>query len=90
MEKPILYFVQTRFPGEHEVYSSLKTAAEIIERVSMYDCYDEELIVFDIKDFGNPVPLNVRGTWHKEADPLYIAAYDPNGNVVFSGHGTEH
>ena len=83
------YFTQVR-TDDGSFHNELLTAAEIIHRVSMSDCSEEEFTVFDSAEFGTLIPLNLLGTWHNPNDPLLIKALDPDGHVVFSGYGEDH
>lgn len=87
MEK---FLVQIRFHGDPETYASLMTGNQIIDRVGMYDCYDEELKVYRITEFGNIEEIKVYGTWHDMKNPLYIKGVDSKGEIVFDGFGTDH
>lgn len=84
------FLVQVKFPDDPEIYSRLMTASEIISRVDMHDYYDEDLEVYRINGFGKVEKLRLFGTWHNFDEPLLIKAEDKNGNVVFSGYGTDH
>lgn len=87
MEK---FLVQIKFPDDPEVYSRFMTGYEIVDRVGMYDCYDEELKVYRITEFGNIEEIKVYGTWHNMKNPLYIKGVDSRGEIVFDGFGTDH
>lgn len=86
------YIVQTRWNDgdDAEVYTSMQTASEIVSRVDMYDCYDEDIAVWECDTFGELVPLQIHGTWHCLDDPLYIKATRPDGSIAFDGYGTDH
>ena len=83
------YLVQSRFDDD-EVYTSIQTAGEIIRRIDMTDCSNEELRVYKVDIFGMIEPLEIHGCWHDLKDPLYIKVVDANGNIIFDGHGTDH
>jgi hypothetical protein len=83
------YLVQSKF-DDGEIGISLLTAEEIISRVSMSDCSDEKVLVYDVSSYGTVKQIEVLGTWHNPKDPLYIKAIDKSGNVVFDGYGEDH
>lgn len=83
------YLVQY-FDGDKVVGVEQRTAREIIEAVSMQDCHELQLAVYDMATFESPVLLTIYGTWHEPSDPLYIKVTDNDGNVVFDGYGTDH
>ena len=87
MEK---FLVQIKLPDDPETYSRLMTGHEIVDRVSMHDCYDEELAVYRVTEFGNIEKIEVYGTWHNMKNPLYIKGVDTRGEIVFDGFGTDH
>ena len=69
----------------------VRTKARIISNISMFDCSPYSMYrVYAIKENGDLVPLKIYGTWHNPKDPLYIKLEDPEGNIVFDGHGTDH
>lgn len=72
------------------MYSKLMAGHEIVARVDMYDCYDEELRVHRITKFGNIEEIKIYGTWHDIKNTLYIKGVDPRGEIVFDGFGTDH
>lgn len=82
------YLVQTLIDGE--VYASLHTPGEIISRIDMQDCSNEQIYVYDISKFGKVTRLKVYGTWHDCKKPLYIKITTARGKIVFDGHGTDH
>ena len=82
------YFVQHRF--DDELCISIKTAREIINRVDMSDCSDEEMEVWESTEFGKLTKLTLHGCWHDPSNPLYIKATRPDGSIAFDGYGTDH
>lgn len=87
---PEIFLTQIKIPDDPETYSELLTANEIIGRIDMHDCYDEDLEIFRINEFGKVERLLWYGTWHKFDDPLLIKVVDSNDKVVFFGYGTDH
>lgn len=69
---------------------SLQTPWEIINRVDMSDCSNEEIEVYKIAFGQDPEKLKVLGCWHVADDPLYIAVINNNDQVEFDGYGTDH
>lgn len=82
------YFVQVETADT--IINCVMTEEEIISRVSMRDCSEENLAVFRTKSFGEIEPLKVLGTWHNLDEPLLIEVVDGQGNVVISGYGVDH
>lgn len=82
------YLVQTQY--DSETFVSLLTQVEIVSRISMRDCSDEKMFIYDVSTYGKVKPLAFHGTWHEHKDPLYIKVTDMNGNTVFDGYGEEH
>ena len=72
------------------MFTSMKTASQIIEHISMSDCHDSEIMVYRSSSFSKIEPLTIHGTWHDFADPLYIKVTDADDNVVFDGYGSDH
>lgn len=71
--------------------SCMKTESEIIDMISMSDCYPVEFTVYDVeKKYGEVYKLDVYGTWHDFKRPLYIKVTYENGKVAFDGYGTDH
>ena len=87
--EPNKYLVQS-LSDDDVLCTSLRSAAEIISRIDMRDCSNEDIRVFRIDEFGAVEPLEIHGCWHDWHDPLYIKVTDKAGNVVFSGYGTDH
>lgn len=83
-----LYLVQSMF--DDEVSISLRSQYEIISRIDMKDCSNEEMYVFDVSQYGSVKPLVIHGCWHKLSNPLYIKVTDEEGNIEFDGYGTDH
>lgn len=71
-------------------YINLLNKAEIIKKISMRDCSDEEISIYDVYSYGKVIPLKIHGTWHNPKDPLYIKVTDESGKMVFDGLGTDH
>ena len=82
------YLLQIQIDGE--VFACIRTKAEIIDRIDMLDCTDEELKVYKVDVFGCVEPLEIYGCWHNPKEPLYIKVVDTKGNIVFDGYGTDH
>lgn len=87
---PEIFLIQIKTPDDPETYVKLATGYEIVRRIDMYDCYEEELEVYRINEFGKVDKLEWLGTWHDRDNPLLIELVDSNGNVVFAGYGTDH
>jgi len=84
------YLVIERDRGDEESAATLKTPFEIIDNISMRDCYGAEVYkVFDVSGEA-PVELEWHGTWHMSGDPLYIKVTRQDGTIEFDGHGTAH
>ena len=75
---------------DEEYYNSIMTDYEIINRIAMWDCYDEEMEIYDIQFGKNPEKLVIYGTWHDFDNPLYIKVTDKAGKIMFDGYGTNH
>lgn len=82
------YLTQTKY--ESEICCSLQYENEIISRIDMVDCYDDEFLVYDVSKYGKAEQLKVYGCWHNPKKPLYIKVTDSLGKVVFDGYGTDH
>lgn len=82
------YIVQNN-DGE-DAWLSLMTANEIIEVISMSDCSDISIEVWEQIGIGELSKLTVKGTWHDSADPLLIEAFRQDGTVAFAGRGEDH
>lgn len=83
------YLVQSLYDNGDTVVS-LRYACEIISRVSMSDCSNERIHVYDVSHYGKAKSLVVHGTWHDPSKPLYIKVTTKRGKIVFDGYGTDH
>lgn len=84
------YLVITREAFEEVATAELKTPAEIIEDISMRDCYAPAVYrIYDVSK-DEPVELDWHGTHHKSGDPLYIKVTGSRGRIEFDGHGMDH
>lgn len=84
------YVVQGRLRDEIDHWTEMKSAKEILDRLDMADCYDEDLCVWESTALGELVPLTLHGTRHDHKNPLYIKATRPDGSIAFDGYGTDH
>ena len=86
------YLVQIHDSYNNSVWSSMKTANEILNWLDMDDCYPELSIkVFDVEtQFGTVEELEVYGTWHNFKEPLYMKVTHSDGTIAFDGYGTDH
>lgn len=83
------YLVVVRY--DSKVWASMETASWVVNYLDMEDCFSyDEIHVYDVSEIGKVKELTLYGTWHNFHDPLLIKAEDPNGNVVFYGHGSDH
>ena len=70
---------------------TIKSAREIFDMMDMADCYPIEIELWELTEFGEaPVHRRFRGTWHNLKDPLLMAITDDDGNVLATGHGSDH
>jgi len=84
------YLVLARDEGDPESTAMLRSPIEIIDNISMRDCFAPDIYkVFDVSGDA-PVELEWHGTWHKIGDPLYIKVTRPDGTIEFDGYGTDH
>lgn len=87
--EPKQYFVNKKIEGE--CYPRVMTAIEIFNLMDMADCYDVEVDIYKVNDFGEPpTPCVFRGTWHDPSIPLKMVIEDCNGNILDIGSGTDH
>lgn len=84
------YLVQWRNYNTGESGVSLENEKDIIRRIDLLDCCDEEIIVFDVSSYDKFERLKIHGIWHNPNDPLYIKVTNSNEEIVFSGYGTDH
>lgn len=82
------YFVQMRF-DDGDVAPGFHTAGWILDTMDMSDCSGIELKVWESGEFGELIPLKLRGKWCNE-HPLQMKAVRPDGSVAFEGFGTDH
>ena len=83
------YFVQI-LTADGELFNCIKTEKEIINRIDMADCSGEQIKAYKVDTFGKIEPLEIYGCWCNFKEPLLIEVKDKDGNVVFSGYGTDH
>lgn len=72
---------------EGDLYHTICTETELINYVSMSDCYDdEEYRIFDISRFASSEEVFYKG-WQRGG---LIEIVDNRGRTVAEGYGTEH
>ena len=85
------YLVQVRCPDGH-TYSAMMPYPAIIDKVGMTDCSGEEIVVYDVSEFGKVKRLNhktatQRPNWHI----FYLRGDNTHEDaIVFSGESPEH
>ena len=71
---------------DDELYSTIMTEIELIKYIDMDDCHGESYEIYDISTFGEVNRLHYVG-WQPMC---LIEVANENGEVVFSGYGTDH
>lgn len=71
--------------------AEIMTPDRIFDMMDMSDCYDIDIDVYRIIDFGfEPEPCTFYGTWSDPSDPLKMWIEGDDGTVYDVGHGTDH
>lgn len=83
------YLVQSMGP-DGELGVGLKTEGQIIQILDMQDCHEQEILVYDVSEYGKISELKVFGVWHNLDNPLYIKVENEEGIIIFEGYGTDH
>lgn len=84
------YIVDMLFDQEERAVA-MKSAHEIFELMDMSDCYDVDIDIWEITEFGErPEHRNFLGTWTHYHDPLRMEITDDDGNVLATGYGTDN
>lgn len=84
------YLVQCRNYNTGENGVSLENTKDIINRIDLLDCYNEEILIFDVSSYDKIEKLKIHGLWHNPDNPLYIKVTNLKGEILFDGYGTDH
>ena len=83
------YLVFSLFDGEPET-PTIRTAAEIFDRMDMDDCTGEEITKLYLIQQDDVQLCYFKGTWHDLDDPLKMTIVTRYGETVDTGWGTDH
>ena len=83
------YLVFSTFDGEPET-PTIRTAAEIFNRMDMDDCTGEEITKLYLIREDGVQPCTFKGTWHDFDDPLKMTIETWEGITMDTGWGTDH